>query len=343
MNVNPRPSASSSGSSRRQGHPGAVPTAPPGRRRPSRNGRLVLALGCAVAGIATAFGTPVIDGFAHGPNRQHVEVLFGYDARVLGRVQATDEQVELGRWLFDHAPVAASCASCHPRDRLGADGRNHERNTPALVDVSRQLVLGWDGHDDDLVEVVRKELIDRCGIVDDVAVRELLKTDGELRARYQDAYPQQEPSLEGLALALAGELATWNSRGRWDRYVEGDDDALTALERRGLEQFVAIGCGVCHRGRNLGGASAHVLGLLHDYETEDDGRMTVTGRPEDRRVFKAPMLRHAARTGPYLHDGSVHELAEVVRLMAHYELDKQLRDEQVQAIVAFLQATSESR
>lgn len=306
-------------------------------------GWLVLAIGCAVTGATVAFGTPVFEGFAHGPDREHVDVLFGYDARVLGRIQATDEQVELGRWLFENAPVEVTCTACHPRDRLGTDGENHERNTPALADVSRQLVLGWDGGDNDLVEIVRRELITRSGIVDDVAVRNLLQADEELRVRYERAFPQQQPSLERLALSVAGELATWNTSGRWDRYVEGDDYALTALEGRGLEEFVAVGCGVCHRGRNLGGASAHVLGLMHEYETEDQGRMAVTGRPEDRHVFKAPMLRHAAKTGPYLHDGSVHELAEVVRLMAHFELDKQLRDDQVQAIVAFLQATSESR
>lgn len=346
MNVHSRPS--SAALRRRQRLPGGIPAAPPGRRRPARTGWLVLAVGGVVAVAATAFGVPVLDGFAGGPDRQHVDVLFGHDARVLGSVQTNDAQVELGRWLFEHTPVAAgaghaSCAECHPRDRLGTDGRTHERNTPALVDVSRQLVLGWDGGERDLVEVVRRELISRCGIVDDVAVRDLLEADDELRALYQRAFPRQPASLGRLAVALSGELSTWTTRGRWDRYVEGDDHALTALERRGLEQFVAVGCGACHRGRNLGGASAHVLGLRHEYDTDDDGRMAVTGRREDHRVFKAPMLRHAARTGPYLHDGSVHELAEVVRRMAHHELDRQLRDDQVQAIVAFLQATSESR
>jgi len=303
----------------------------------------VLGIGCAVAAITTAFGTPAIDGFAQGPDRQHVDVLFGYDARVLGRVEASDEQVELGRWVFEHVPGEATCASCHPHDRLGSDGRTYERNTPALVDVSRQLVFGWDGGESDLVEMVRRELIHRCAVVDDVAVRDWLAADEQLRVRYERAFPGQRPSLQRLALAVAGELATWRSRGRWDRYVEGDDYALTAIERRGLEQFVAVGCGACHRGRNLGGASVHLLGLGNEFETDDDGLMAVTGRREDRRVFKAPMLRHAAKTGPYLHDGSVHELGEVVRLMAHHELDKRLRADQVDAIVAFLQATSESR
>ena len=137
-------------------------------------------------------------------------------------------------------------------------------------------------------------------------------------------------SLDVAVQAITAELTTWRSRGRWDRYVEGDDAALTAEERDGLAAFLESGCATCHAGRNLGGRSTHMLGLAEPLPGHE------------RRLYRAPMLRHAARTGPYLHDHSIVRLDDAVRQMARHELGRTLDEATVRAIVTFLHATTQT-
>lgn len=274
-------------------------------------------------------------------SREHVDALFTVDVGLLGD-DGSDAEAAFGRWLFDHEIDGVSCSGCHDMAQLGQDRRSHGRNTPALVDVGRQLVFGWDGRETGLQTMLRRELATRCGLVDERAVHRIVAADSELRERLEVVYPGQPPTGRLLVQALQAHLSRLRTRGRWDRFVEGDDAALTPIERDGLAHFIELGCAICHRGRNLGGVSAHVLGQAVPFASEDLGLFEVTRREEDRNVFKAPMLRHVANTGPYLHDGSVHDLGDAVRLMGRHELGKELTDDQVGAIVALLQATAAS-
>ena len=277
-----------------------------------------------------------------GPSREHVDALFFVDARVGHDDAGTPAQAEFGQLLFANGTASGSCVQCHDPEQFGQDRRTHGRNTPALADVSRQLLFGWDGSQRSLRAMVQRELDARLMLRTNQSARQALSDDPALHDPFAAAFPGEQPSLERFARAIVAHLSRSRTRGRWDRYVEGDDASLSSFELEGLSTFIKVGCATCHRGRNLGGASAHVMGLAVPYESEDLGRAEATGVAADRYVFKAPMLRHAARTGPYLHDGSVHELAEVVRLMGRHELGKQLSQSQIAAIVAFLQATAES-
>ncbi len=263
------------------------------------------ALPAAVFGLLAGCADP-------GPSRDHVDSLFQLDPRAFPAAASTQAQRELGAQLFVTRLGEAACSDCHRLEGHGQDGRSHGRNTPALVDVSRQLVLGWDGEESNLEQMVTRELRDRCRVEDQQA-----------------------------ADALVAFLDGWRTRGRWDRYVEGDDEALSAPERHGLATFIEVGCAACHAGRTLGGRSRHKLGAALPFATADTGLHAATGREEDRFFFKAPMLRMAAKTGPWLHDGSVGDLREVVRLMARHELGREVSDEQVEAIVRFLQAVAD--
>lgn len=262
--------------------------------------------------LAAAFVSAVLFAAScqREPEREHVDVLFSLDARAVAPAVRPDLQ-PLGARLFERA----GCARCHPRATLGSDGAVHERATPPLADVARQLVLGWDGEPIELEAFVRRELAKRAGLADDAAVQ---------------ALDDEAVSLDVAVQAITAELATWRSRGRWDRYVEGDDAALTAEERDGLAAFVESGCATCHAGRNLGGRSTHVLGLAE----------ALPG--QERRLYRAPMLRHAARSGPYLHDHSIAALDDAVRQMARHELGRTLDDADVRAIVTFLHATTQT-
>ncbi|MCX6050432.1 MAG: c-type cytochrome [Chloroflexi bacterium] len=120
--------------------------------------------------------------------------------------------------------------------------------------------------------------------------------------------------------------------------MNGDHTQLTANEQRGLVTFIAIGCTTCHTGAPVGGLLYKKLGDYEPFPTADIGRFAVTGRAADKYVFKVPSLRNVAKTGPYLHDGKIKTLDEMVRIMARYQLGKAVTDAQVTDIVAFLNA-----
>ena len=276
-----------------------------------------------------------------GPERAHVEVLFSMDANRRPMASAPAAQVALGEALFTERLGAAACVDCHPRDRRGQDGAVHRRDTPALADVARQTLFGRDGLAVTLKAMVRRELTQHHGLGDDAALQAALAVQPALPALFAQAHPGEAPTLTSASEALVAWLGTWRTRGRWDRYVEGDDLALHAAERAGLATFVEVGCAICHGGRNLGGGSAHKLGLVVPFVATDHGRQQVTGQAADRDVWRAPMLRHVAHTAPYLHDGSVARLDEVVRLMARHELGKELTGPQVDSIVTLLAAVGD--
>ena len=127
--------------------------------------------------------------------------------------------------------------------------------------------------------------------------------------------------------------------GRFDKYLAGDETALDDLERRGLAQFIKLGCVTCHNGAAIGGGSFQKLGLQKPWPDQSDlGRFVVTKDPEDRMKFRVPSLRNIEKTAPYFHDGSATRLEEVVRKMGFHQLGVELGDDQITAIVAFLRS-----
>lgn len=116
-----------------------------------------------------------------------------------------------------------------------------------------------------------------------------------------------------------------------------DKNALTALELEGLETFLASGCTACHNGATFGGQSYMKLGLVNTYpDSSDLGRYEVTKNESDKMVFKVPSLKNIALTAPYFHHGKVASLEEAVKLMAYHQAGKELKQEEIKAIVAFL-------
>jgi cytochrome c peroxidase len=108
---------------------------------------------------------------------------------------------------------------------------------------------------------------------------------------------------------------------RFDELLEGNEDALTDQEKRGLALFVNVGCASCHYGPALGGERYAVMGQVEPYpDITDEGRFIITGDEADMFVFKVPSLRNIAETGPYMHDGSIDSLAEMVEIMAPISL-----------------------
>jgi cytochrome c peroxidase len=165
-------------------------------------------------------------------------------------------------------------------------------------------------------------------------------------ARFRTAFPEDERALStaNYGRALEAYQATLATPAAFDRFLAGDDRALSERQKTGLKTFIATGCAGCHNGVNLGGALNMKFGVTKDYWLEtgsvkpDPGRFAVTKREEDRYVFRVPMLRNVARTAPYFHDGSVGDLDRAVRIMALVQLGRTLDDAAVGDIVSFLEA-----
>jgi hypothetical protein len=133
---------------------------------------------------------------------------------------------------------------------------------------------------------------------------------------------------------LAGQIT---SPARWDEYLGGDTLALSAAERRGLILFTRAGCASCHDALSVGGQEYRRLGEAIALRTlTDSGRYVATRDPADLFVFKVASLRNVQLTPPYLHDGSIKQLGQAVRLMGRHQLGVDLTEDQVSDIRAYL-------
>ena len=161
---------------------------------------------------------------------------------------------------------------------------------------------------------------------------------------FATAFPASEEALTyaNIRHALAAFERTLMTYSRFDRYLQGDREALTADERAGLKLFMTLGCGACHNGVTAGGHAFRKFGLNDPYWVHtksvniDEGRAEVTGNEEDKYVFKIAALRNVAETGPYFHDGSVASLQEALGIMARVQVGAELSERQLSQMAGFL-------
>lgn len=267
----------------------------------------------------------------------------------------TEAKVALGRALYYDTRLSKnhdlSCNSCHALDRFGVDGaptstghkgQKGNRNAPTVYNAAIHVAQFWDGRAKDVEEQAKGPVTNpvEMAMPDEARVNAVLRSIPGYRPMFEAAFPgEKDPvDFDHAAQAIAAFERTLLTPSRFDQFVAGKHDALTAEEKAGLKTFMDVGCITCHMGPGIGGSMYQKLGLVKPYETQDLGRFEVTGNEADRHVFKVPSLRNVARTGPYFHDGSVATLEEAVRLMADHQLGKELTDAQVREIVAFLNA-----
>lgn len=290
------------------------------------------------------------------------EALRSQAAGVLGEIKAQpaapSAQVELGRALFWDTRVSldgkTACASCHPASDWGADRRRFSpdargeltsRHSPTVFNSVSQPTLRWLGDRKTAADQAEGSLGGSLGFPSrDAALKKLNELGYE--AAFRAAFPQDaEPfSTANYGRALAAYEATLATPAAFDRFLAGDDGALSERQKAGLRQFLSVGCAGCHNGPNLGGTALMKFGVVKDYWVEtgskkiDPGRYAVTKKEEDRYVFRVPMLRNVAKTAPYFHDGSVETLERAVRVMASVQLGRTLDERTVADLVSFLEA-----
>jgi len=271
------------------------------------------------------------------------------------------DKVYLGRRLY-HDPILSgdgtvSCASCHSLEHGGAENRRTSEgmggaigpiNSPTVLNAHFNFRQFWDGRAADLQEQAGGPVenpIEMGGSFADAVQR--IEADEWYDDRFTAVYGGDDPvTKENITDAIAEYERYLVTPAPWDDYLRGDVTALTDQQKRGWASFQEAGCIACHQGVNLGGTMYQKLGAVQDYfeqrDTEiteaDLGRFNVTQDEEDRHVFKVATLRNVTLTPPYFHDGSQTDLRETVRIMAQVQLGKELTDEQIDDIVAFLGA-----
>jgi cytochrome c peroxidase len=272
----------------------------------------------------------------------------------------TPERVKLGRMLFFDPRISAdgtgSCVRCHQPALYGADGLAksqglHDkilpRNAPTVLNSGLNFKTHWDGVFATVEEQAGKALFGPgFGNPDDASVLAKVKAIPGYAELFQKAFPKEaDPvTVENWGKAIGAYERTLLTPSRFDDFLGGKSDALSAAEQRGLKTFIETGCVECHNGRGVGGSDFRKFGVIDDYwqatgsQEIDKGRFNVTKDDSDLYTFKVPSLRNVAMTPPYFHDGSVRTLPEAVRVMAKVQLGKDLSDEDTSNIVKFLES-----
>lgn len=273
------------------------------------------------------------------------------------RMALDERKVALGERLFSDPRLSAngsvSCASCHHLENggvdhlarsRGVDGREGTANAPSVFNSGLNFRQFWDGRARTLEDQIDGPLQNPLEMANTWpnALR-AIAADPQYRASFKSVY-EEGISVQSVKDALATfERSLITPHSPFDRYLRGEVAAITPAQLEGYRLFKAIGCASCHQGVNVGGNMYQKLGIMDDYfvaertsGTADLGRFNVTGREEDRYHFRVPPLRNVALTAPYLHNGSVPTLDDTIRLMARYQLGKDLSDDQVQLISGFL-------
>lgn len=271
---------------------------------------------------------------------------------------------QLGERLF-HDPVlsrdgSVACSSCHDLGNGGDDGRVRSLgvggkqgavNAPTVFNAALNLAQFWDGRAATLEEQIDGPVTHPLEMANDWDdVERTLQASPEYSSSFQEVLGAK-PSRAGVKLAIATFERTLITVGApFDLWLDGDLKALNAEQREGYQLFKAAGCIACHQGQNVGGNMYQRFGLFGDYFADrgnvtgvDFGRFNVTGQDSDRYVFRVPSLRNIDLTAPYFHDGSAATLTDAVRVMATYELGKELSEQQISQLVEFLKALTAPR
>lgn len=273
-------------------------------------------------------------------------------------------KARLGEKMYNDTRISLdgtiSCATCHVLAKGGADktttrtseginGQFGGVNAPTVYNACFNVQQFWNGRAADLKEQAAGPPVNPVEMGaqtwDDIVAR--LRKDAQLVAEFKALFPAEGLTQSSVTEVIAEFEKTLLTPGsRFDQYLKGKADALTADELAGYALFKENACATCHTGVNMGGKSFERLGIFGDYfadrdkaiayNADDDGLKGFTQKDADLHRFKVPTLRNVALTAPYFHDGQYKTMEEAVAAMARYELGRELTESDVKSIVAFM-------
>jgi cytochrome c peroxidase len=219
--------------------------------------------------------------------------------------------------------IGTNGASANVQDTR--EGQPIALNTPTVFNAGLNFRLNWEGNLRSLEEGIEQSLRNPAIMASSVdeAVRKL-RADPEVVDQFRNAYGREPDSATLLDAIATFERSLVTPGSRFDRWLMGEANAITPDELLGYQVFKSLGCITCHQGANVGGNLFQRHGIFHPL-----------GSPEPV-LLRVPSLRNVATTAPYFHDGSAATLPEAVKAMGAAQLDRVLTDQQITAIVAFL-------
>ncbi|WP_165839960.1 cytochrome-c peroxidase [Motiliproteus coralliicola] len=271
----------------------------------------------------------------------------------------TVAKINLGRQLFFDKRLSidgtVACGSCHQltgsaygADRqtvsTGIDEQRGSRNAPTVLNAAFQRRLFWDGRAESLEQQALGPLTNplEMGMPSLEAVVNRVRDTPEYAAQFRTAFPQQpQISSDNIAKAIASyERTLITPNTAYDRFVGGEESALTPQQLRGMALFESIGCVLCHSGPNFSSASLfdndnglRLFPANPDTEYQSKYRLIedrgAVADDEDAKVgvWRVPSLRNVSKTAPYFHNGSVDTLDEAVRVMASTQLKRSISND----------------
>ncbi len=281
------------------------------------------------------------------------------------------------RFLYDltHKETKTDCMVCHIKDQSGTDrlscavgmGSKPDplhKNTLSVLNSALAKYQLWDATSPTLLQTTKQMLLNpaRLGIS-----KELLERRLRQNSRYVTLFQETfgtSPNFQDTLRALEAYQKTLLTRSAFDRFLEGDDDALSAEAKRGLRDFIELGCKGCHTGMSIGGQTYvkfparnynYIINVTGVFSTEylgrDVARFDFNFKPyhrfpfenrggflgrNDQQFFRVPILRNVTKTSPYFHNGAVFDLRKAVYIMGKYQLGMELSETQIDEITAFL-------
>jgi len=278
------------------------------------------------------------------------------------------EKIALGKRLFFDTVLSkdrtVNCASCHNLEEGGDDNvptaigikgqpNPHHLNSPTVLNAALAKAQFWDGRAKDVEEQAGGPIQAPFEMgMTPKEVEERLNRDPAYIAEFEKVFGEGTITFKKVRQAIGAYERTLLTRGAYDRFLEGDDHAISAQAKHGMTLFITKGCSGCHAGTSVGGQSmqkfplrryvSDYIGLLFDPD------MKIKNSPfpfpneggflgkDDRLYFRVPILRNITKTAPYFHNGEVKELEEVVRIMSRYQLGNEFTKAQIDDVVAFL-------
>ncbi len=277
----------------------------------------------------------------------------------------TAAKIELGKQLYFDPRLSldgtVSCNSCHNVMASGTDnkatsagvaGKHGGRSAPTVWNSAFLSVQFWDGRANTLEDQAKGPILNPVEMAmpsEQAVIDRLQKIPGYV-SQFEAVFGKDGLTYDNVAKAIgAFERVLITPNGPLDRYLKGDKSALTAQAQRGMQAFEQVGCVACHNGANFSGPQLPVgqgfyqrfpsFSSQYDKKyqlTADEGRFEATKKEADKHMWRVPTLRNVALTAPYFHNGAVKTLDEAVRVMAKAQLSKDLTEQQVADIVAFL-------
>lgn len=267
-------------------------------------------------------------------------------------------KVALGFALYHDTRLSGdntiSCATCHGLNTAGVDRKQYSEgingqfggvNAPTVYNSALNFLQFWDGRAADLKEQAAGPPLNPvemgCASFDEICAK--LADDKVFSTQFLAVYPEGF-NQSTVTDAIAEFEKTLLTPSRFDHYLMGDKNALTAEEVEGYQLFKDNKCATCHVGMNLGGQSFEYMGIKDNYfdyrgtglTDGDNGRFAVTKNEADRHRFKTPTLRNVLLTAPYMHDGTIKTIEDAIQVMHEFQIGRHISDAETAKIVAFL-------